>query len=307
IHLQRFDNSNKPLSTMEIMSLGDIISGLLANPITRQDLEYRHNYGNREEDELSGKIADVFDGEIYKALKDRQMFRNTYDQCIAIYNDGFVTDKRGSKLFTIVHVILLNQSPNKRSKVYCFIFGGDALGVYYWNLAAYYSSMLGFRFCYCRGIHPDNQSLGMYFVDSDAELRTLEDYVEADPNKGYHGRSLITQLSTFARPTSYVYNDINGLARGVSSELFEMFTVDLLSSNNKIYYTYPNGEFEVENYPFFISKSKLKEIGEGVEKTRQYISAAFDGSFQNIIFNIRGTRAVDYLDFALIPKQRRQL
>ena len=62
IHLQRFDNSNKPLSTMKIMSLGDIISGLLANPITRQDLEYRHNYDNREEDELSGKIVDVFDG-----------------------------------------------------------------------------------------------------------------------------------------------------------------------------------------------------------------------------------------------------
>jgi hypothetical protein len=116
IHLQRFDNSNKPLSTMKIMSLGDIISGLLANPITRQDLEYRHNYENREEDELSGKIADVFDGEIYKTLKDRQMFRNTYDQSIAIYNDGFVTDKLESRLFTIVHVILLNQSPNKRYK-----------------------------------------------------------------------------------------------------------------------------------------------------------------------------------------------
>ena len=113
---QRFDNSNKPLSTMKIMSLGDIISGLLANPITRQDLEYRHNYDNREEDELSSKIADVFDGEVYKSLKDRQMFRNTYDQCIAIYNDGFVTDKRGSRLFTIIHVILFNQAPNKRYK-----------------------------------------------------------------------------------------------------------------------------------------------------------------------------------------------
>jgi hypothetical protein len=99
---------------MKLISLGDIISGLLANPITRQDLEYQHNYDNREEDELSSKIADVFDGEIYKTLKDRQMFRNTYGQCIAIYNDGFVTDKLGSRLFTIVDVILLNQSPNKR-------------------------------------------------------------------------------------------------------------------------------------------------------------------------------------------------
>jgi len=167
-------------------------------------------------------------------------------------------------------------------------------------LADYYSSVLGCRFCYCRGIHPDNQSLRMYFVDSDAELSILEDSVKADPNKGYCGRSLITKVSTFAGPTSYVYNDMNGLARGVSSELFEMFTVDLLSSNNKLYYTYPNGDFEVENYPFFISKSKLKEIGEGVEKTRQYIPAAFDGSFQNIIHKMRGTRAVDYLDIALV-------
>ena len=117
-------------------------------------------------------------------------------------------------------------------------------------MADYYSSVLGCRFCYCRGIHPDNQSLRMYFVDSDAELSILEDSVKADPNKGYCGRSLITKVSTFAGPTSYVYNDMNGLARGVSSELFEMFTVDLLSSNNKLYYTYPNGDFEVENYPF---------------------------------------------------------
>ncbi|KAG2189772.1 hypothetical protein INT46_006025 [Mucor plumbeus] len=264
-------NLQEPLSTMKIMSLGDIISELLANPITRQDLEYRHNYDNREEDELSGKIADVFDGEIYKTLKDRQMFRNTYDQCIAIYNDGFVTDKLGSRLFTIVHVILLNQPPNKRYKdenmlqiailpdpkkpasfnSFVSVILAEIQSLLTVNIRHDCDTLvLGCRFCYCRGIHPDNQSLRMYFVDSDAELSILEDSVKADPNKGYCGRSLITKVSTFAGPTSYVYNDMNGLARGVSSELFEMFTVDLLSSNNKLYYTYPNGDFEVENYPF---------------------------------------------------------
>ncbi|KAG2203332.1 hypothetical protein INT46_000598 [Mucor plumbeus] len=38
---QRFDNSNKPLSTMKSMSLGDIILRLLANPITRQDFKHQ--------------------------------------------------------------------------------------------------------------------------------------------------------------------------------------------------------------------------------------------------------------------------
>ena len=64
------------------------------------------------------------------------------------------------------------------------------------------------------------------------------------------------------------------------------------------YYTYPNGDFEVENYPFFISK--LKETCNDIKKkTRQYILAAFDGSFRNIIHKIK-TRAVDFLDIALV-------
>ncbi|CEP15008.1 hypothetical protein [Parasitella parasitica] len=40
----RFDtrNSNKPFQTMKIMSIGDIISRLIANPVTREELRYRH-------------------------------------------------------------------------------------------------------------------------------------------------------------------------------------------------------------------------------------------------------------------------
>jgi hypothetical protein len=78
-----------------------------------------------------------------------------------------------------------------------------------------------------------------------------------------------------------------------------MLIVDL-SNDTRFYYTLPDGNYEIENYPFVIRKEVLKEIGETIETTRKFIPSNFDGSFQNIISNIRGTRAVDYLDFAFI-------
>lgn len=148
-------------------------------------------------------------------------------------------------------------------------------------------------------MHPNNRSHGLYFPDSNAQIRTADDYKQADPALGYQGVSLFTQLSTFSGPQMFNIEELHLLARGVSSQLFEMLTVDL-AGNNRFFYTDINGDFQVEQYPFFIPKRKLKELGQHIEKTRQYIPVAFDGSFQDIVQKVRGTRAVDYLDFALV-------
>lgn len=131
-------------------------------------------------------------------------------------------------------------------------------------------------------------------------MRTKQDYLDADPNRGFHGHSLITKLSVFNGPQMYVLDEMHLLARGIGSELYQMLTVSLSSANTRFYYTLPNGDYNVENYPFYIPNQRLNEIGEAIERTRQYIPVGFDGSFQNIIKNTRGTRAVDYLDFALV-------
>lgn len=109
------ENSNLPLSTMKVLSIGDVISRLLANPITREELKYRHNYDQRENAQ-PGVIADFFDGEEYKTFKNSGNFQSEHDVAIALFNDGFVTDNRGSRLFTMIHMVILSYHPQLRYK-----------------------------------------------------------------------------------------------------------------------------------------------------------------------------------------------
>ncbi|KAI8635885.1 hypothetical protein BD408DRAFT_438440 [Parasitella parasitica] len=120
----RFDsrNSNKPFSTMKIMSIGDVLSRLIANPVTREELRYRHNFGaEHEEDEQPEDpldrviIRDVFDGQDYQNLRAKH-FTNEYDIGLCIQKDGFVIDKRDSRLFSMIHVLILNYNTNNRFK-----------------------------------------------------------------------------------------------------------------------------------------------------------------------------------------------
>ncbi|CEP16963.1 hypothetical protein [Parasitella parasitica] len=100
---------------MKMMSLGDIVSRLLANLDTRAELKCRHEYDNRENPEPN-VIADFFDGEEYKAFKNNDNFQSENDVAIALFNDGFVTTKRGGRLFTMIHVIVISYDPQKRYK-----------------------------------------------------------------------------------------------------------------------------------------------------------------------------------------------
>ncbi|CEP16636.1 hypothetical protein [Parasitella parasitica] len=106
-HMFLVDNPVKPLVRMKMMSLGDIVLRLLANPDTRAELRYRHEYDNREHTEANF-IADFFDGEEYKAFKNNNNFQSENDAAINLFSDEFVTTKRGGRLFTMIHVIVLS-------------------------------------------------------------------------------------------------------------------------------------------------------------------------------------------------------
>lgn len=60
-----------------------------------------------------------------------------------------------------------------------------------------------------------------------------------------------------------------------------------------------DGSKSTNDYPFYISKQKLKLIGESIAKSRKFIPTSFQGSFDDIITKTDGTRAVDWLDFLL--------
>ncbi|KAK4509116.1 uncharacterized protein ATC70_007466 [Mucor velutinosus] len=353
---ERYDarGDHRALSTMKVMSIGDIVSRLVANSITREELRYRHAYDNRdlEENPSDVIIADVFDGATYKSIKNTH-FTNDLDIAVAIMNDGFVVEKRGDRLFTIIHLMVFNYDPHKRYKeeythelcifpgkkkpksfdsfisiilaelqwlstygmvvetndagpirlkVHPLICGGDTPAVFDWSKCAHHASEYGCRWCLSRGMHPDNRSHGMYFPNA-GSMRTNEDYERAESNLGFNGVSLFNQLSSCIAPQCFGFEEMHTLARGVGSELFEMLTVDRSPNNTKFFYTYPDGELERENYPFFIPKQRLFEIGKAIEDTRSYIPVAFDGSFLNLVEKLRGTRSVDYLDnlLTIIP------
>ncbi|CEP06834.1 hypothetical protein [Parasitella parasitica] len=98
------------------MSLGDIVSLLLANPDTcAEELKYRHEYDNREKPEPN-TIDNFFVVEEYKAFKNNNNLQSENDVSIALFNNGFVTTKRGGRLFTMIHVIGLSYIRQKRYK-----------------------------------------------------------------------------------------------------------------------------------------------------------------------------------------------
>ncbi|CEP09363.1 hypothetical protein, partial, partial [Parasitella parasitica] len=144
-----------------------------------------------------------------------------------------------------------------RSKVHCLAFGGDTLGVFEFSSAAYHSSSLGCRICYTRGVHPDNRSHGMYFPDSKAPLRTRQDYLDADPDFGFLGRIILTQLDVFGGPQSLI-----------------LTSCILLAVVSHLSYIRYDG-IEVEKYPFHISRQRLTEIGKKIDETRQFITVTF--------------------------------
>lgn len=98
-----------PHSTMKIMSIGDLLAQMLANPTTRELLGYRANRSP-----VPGLISDIFDGENYKDLVRKGLFTNPNDIAIGLFTDGFVNQKKGKQSYTIVHIIIYNLDPSIR-------------------------------------------------------------------------------------------------------------------------------------------------------------------------------------------------
>ena len=91
------------------MSLGDQLARLLGNSDAREKLHYR---GNRPC--ITDGLSDYFDGEEYKALKDKHFFQSPDDVAVALFLDGFVNTKKSKQPLTIVHVMVLNYDPSLR-------------------------------------------------------------------------------------------------------------------------------------------------------------------------------------------------
>ena len=98
-----------PAASMKLMSIGDLLAQMLANPATRDLLHYRANRESR-----AGEISDIFDGENYKELTRRGLFSNPDDIAIGLYTDGFVNQKKGKSSYTIIHVVIYNLDPSIR-------------------------------------------------------------------------------------------------------------------------------------------------------------------------------------------------
>ncbi|KAG2200802.1 hypothetical protein INT47_001333, partial [Mucor saturninus] len=87
----------------KLTSIGDLLSNKLADPHTRNLLNYR---ANRESSNM--QMSDIFDGQMYKDLVRRGMFSNADDIAIGLYTDRFVNRKKGKNSFTIIHVAIFN-------------------------------------------------------------------------------------------------------------------------------------------------------------------------------------------------------
>ena len=94
---------------MKIISIGDHLAGMLSNPKTRDMFSYR-----TDRLEEQGVYKDVFDGQVYKDLKKDGQFEGELDIAVALFVDGFVHQKKGKRLKTIVHALIYKIEPSER-------------------------------------------------------------------------------------------------------------------------------------------------------------------------------------------------
>jgi hypothetical protein len=88
------------------------------------------------------------------------------------------------------------------------------------------------------------------------------------------------------------------IARGIGKHIYDLIMVDI-TKNSIFYYTNTDSTVNSTQYPFYISKTNLLAIGSCISQSRKFIPTSFQGSFDDVIRGIDGTRAVDWLDFLL--------
>ena len=108
-------------------------------------------------------------------------------------------------------------------------------------------------------------------------------------------------MTTFSGSSMFGLDELHLIARGIGKQVYELITITNLpaSQGSLFYYTNNDGTKNTQDYPFYISRNDLKAIGESIAKSRKFIPTSFQGSFDNVIEKVDGTRHVDWLDFLL--------
>jgi hypothetical protein len=110
--------------------------------------------------------------------------------------------------------------------------------------------------------------------------------------------SIFSDLLSFSGSSFFGLDELHLIARGIGRLVYDLVMVDI-SKNDIAYYTNADGSQNTIDYPFYINKNVLKDIGQTIVASRSSIPVSFQGSFDNIIAKIEGTRHVDWLDFLL--------
>jgi len=84
----RYDSNNKPKKVMPYLSIKEMLKIQYNNKVRAKELLYRYEYiTNKESDD--DDLDDIFDGEIYKELLERNLFRDNRDIAITVSCDGY--------------------------------------------------------------------------------------------------------------------------------------------------------------------------------------------------------------------------
>ena len=84
----RYDSNNKPKKVMPYLSIKEMLKIQYNNKVRAKELLYRYEYiTNKESDD--DDLDDIFDGEIYKELLERNLFKDNRDIAITVSCDGY--------------------------------------------------------------------------------------------------------------------------------------------------------------------------------------------------------------------------
>jgi hypothetical protein len=111
----RYDSNNKPKKVMPYLSIKEMLKIQYNNEARAKELLYRHEYTTNKEpgdDDLN----DIFDGNIYKELLERNLFKDKRDVAFTVSCDGYQIFKQKTNDCWAFLIINNNLNPSIRVK-----------------------------------------------------------------------------------------------------------------------------------------------------------------------------------------------
>src|SRR6266498_180853 len=97
----RYDSNNKPKKVMPYLSIKEMLKIQYNNKVRAKELLYRYEYiTNKELDD--NDLDNIFDGDIYKELLERNLFKNNRDIAFTISCDGYQIFKKKNLLISFL-------------------------------------------------------------------------------------------------------------------------------------------------------------------------------------------------------------